>query len=172
MVFTVMKKITQNGERTKVMDGYEIFEVASDGQEINIYRSDKPSDKSQKKATYFHSQNRSQLPREYWNKYNYAVKWVQALRGQTPKITKYTSTAVCRLMENGPDPSFEMTFYASQVRFSYDSAKGIRIFEPSSNRVDQYALQTRELDPSHDYAREFKQFLSERETAMALDNDR
>ncbi|KAJ3008027.1 UNVERIFIED_CONTAM: Serine/threonine-protein kinase plk4, partial [Siphonaria sp. JEL0065] len=41
----------------------------------------------------------------------YAAKFIDLIRSKTPKIIFYSPQAKCQLMENFPDPDFEMAFY-------------------------------------------------------------
>ncbi|CAK8697491.1 unnamed protein product [Clavelina lepadiformis] len=51
------------------------------------------------------------LPDKYCNKYKYLARFVQLVRSKTPKVTLFTNTAKCMLMENDPDADLEVCFY-------------------------------------------------------------
>ncbi|KAJ3350144.1 Serine/threonine-protein kinase plk4 [Kappamyces sp. JEL0680] len=50
-------------------------------------------------------------PPVYQKTVRYAVKFVELVRSKTPKIIFYSPQAKCCLMENAPNPSFEIGFY-------------------------------------------------------------
>jgi polo-like kinase 4 len=56
------------------------------------------------------------LPQEHWKKYLYAHRFVQMVRGKTPKVTFYSDLAKCQLMETLED--FEMEFYKGGLSVS------------------------------------------------------
>lgn len=51
------------------------------------------------------------LPENHWKKYIYAARFVNLVKAKTPKITYYSQQAKCLLMENKPNPDFEVIFY-------------------------------------------------------------
>jgi len=51
------------------------------------------------------------LPEKLWKKYTSASKFVSLVKSKTPKVTYYSGSGKCFLMENGPDPDFELCFY-------------------------------------------------------------
>ena len=51
------------------------------------------------------------LPEKYWKKYSHAAKIVDLVKSKTPKVTFYSKSAKCFLMENCPDADFEACFY-------------------------------------------------------------
>uniref|UniRef100_A0A673WHF0 Serine/threonine-protein kinase PLK4 n=1 Tax=Salmo trutta TaxID=8032 RepID=A0A673WHF0_SALTR len=51
------------------------------------------------------------LPEKYWRKYQYASKFVLVVKSKTPKVTLYTKSAKCMLMENSPNADLEVCFY-------------------------------------------------------------
>jgi len=55
------------------------------------------------------------LPKKYWKKYQYASRFVNLVRSKTPKITLYSNRAKCMLMENEPNPDFEVIFYDGRI---------------------------------------------------------
>ena len=73
------------------------------------------------------------------------------VRSKTPKMTLYTRTAKCMLMENGPNPDFEVIFYDG-AKFS-QSADGTRIIEQdgtslmldAAGSMQRLAPETRQL---------------------------
>nr|VZH92790.1 unnamed protein product [Spirometra erinaceieuropaei] len=57
------------------------------------------------------------LPENYWKKYQFVTKFVNMARAHTPKVTLYTSTAKCILMEKvEPQADFEVEFFADGSR--------------------------------------------------------
>jgi polo-like kinase 4 len=48
---------------------------------------------------------------KYWRKYQYASKFVLLVKSKTPKVTLYTKSAKCMLMENSPNADLEVCFY-------------------------------------------------------------
>ena len=51
------------------------------------------------------------LPSRYWKRYQYVAEFVGVVRSKTPKVTLYTDRAKCTLMENGPNPDYQVYFY-------------------------------------------------------------
>ncbi len=51
------------------------------------------------------------LSKENWKKYSYAARFVEMVQSKTPKLTLYTNRARCVLMENKPEPDFEVIYY-------------------------------------------------------------
>jgi len=51
------------------------------------------------------------IPEKLWKKYSSASKFVSLVKSKTPKVTYYSGSAKCFLMENGPDADFELCFY-------------------------------------------------------------
>lgn len=70
------------------------------------------------------------LSKENWKKYTYAARFVEMVQTKTPKITLYTEKAKCVLMENKPDPDFEIIFYEGSYFefFSFKLFREINIF--------------------------------------------
>ncbi len=163
MEFLKTKEVIQNGRRTKLNDGKDLYVISPDGLTIEVAKGSE----SQNVKVYSYLD----LPSKYWSKYNYAAKFVGIVREQTPKITYYSDKAVCRLMENGPDPNFDMTLYASGVRFCYHAIKGIRITWPPAGggKTEQYSAQTLCLDPHHELAEEWSLFLREKQRLVKLE---
>ena len=121
--FQKTQEVTQNSQRTKVKRNV-IFQVSSDGRTIKILH--KNPDVRQE-FSY------NDLKQNHWKEYNFAAKFVHSIRKQTPKITIYTNDgAVCRLMENLPEPNFEMSFHESKVKICYPSDKDIQIEWPGT----------------------------------------
>lgn len=48
----------------------------------------------------------------------YFFRFVNLLRAKTPKVTFYSEKAKCLLMENDPDPDFEVCFYEGKQLYS------------------------------------------------------
>lgn len=48
----------------------------------------------------------------------YLFRFVNLLRAKTPKVTFYSEKAKCLLMENDPDPDFEVCFYEGKQLYS------------------------------------------------------
>lgn len=48
----------------------------------------------------------------------YRFRFVNLLRAKTPKVTFYSEKAKCLLMENDPDPDFEVCFYEGKQLYS------------------------------------------------------
>ena len=101
-----------------------IFQVSSDGRTIKILHK---NPEVRQEFSY------NDLKQNHWKEYNFAAKFVHSIRKQTPKITIYTNDgAVCRLMENLPEPNFEMSFHESKVKICYPSDKDIQIEWPGT----------------------------------------
>ncbi|KAJ4437379.1 hypothetical protein ANN_17522 [Periplaneta americana] len=101
------------------------------------------------------------LPEKHWKKYLYASRCVKSyylkmfvnlVKAKTPKITFYSNKAKCLLMENDPDPDFEVCFYEGG-KITKSSNEGIKIInsnghstvlknssEASSLRADAHIL--------------------------------
>ncbi|KAG5894098.1 hypothetical protein JTB14_003954 [Gonioctena quinquepunctata] len=73
------------------------------------------------------------LPEKHWKKYMYAHKFVDLVRGKTPKVTYYTDKAKCFLMENLTD--FEACFYDGG-KVTQSMAEGVTIIDPSGNKYN------------------------------------
>lgn len=58
------------------------------------------------------------LSKENWKKYMYAARFVEMVQSKTPKITLYTERGKCILMENKPEPDFEVVFYKGKFVLS------------------------------------------------------
>ncbi|VTJ82692.1 Hypothetical predicted protein [Marmota monax] len=94
----------------------EVLQISSDGNMITIYYpndgrgfplADKPPLPTDNISRY----NFDNLPEKYWQKYQYASRFVQLVRSKSPQITYFTRYAKCILMENSPDADFEVWFY-------------------------------------------------------------
>ncbi|XP_077998709.1 serine/threonine-protein kinase PLK4-like [Glandiceps talaboti] len=113
----------------------EVHKISRDGLNITIFHPNKgkglpvgegPPSPSTCTAKMFSYDN---LPSKYWKKYQYAVKFVQLVRTKTAKVTLYSKDAKCMLMENMPQPDFEVCFYnGGKVHLS---ASGVRVIEPN-----------------------------------------
>lgn len=57
----------------------------------------------------------SMLPKKYWKKYEYASRFVNALRSVTVKLTLHSDRAKAVLMENSPNQDFEVNFYNGRI---------------------------------------------------------
>lgn len=55
--------------------------------------------------------NCSTLSKENWKKYEKAARYVDMVKSKTPKLTLYTAKAKCLLMENTPQPDFQVIYY-------------------------------------------------------------
>lgn len=55
--------------------------------------------------------NCTTLSKENWKKYERAAQYVNMVKSKTPKITLYTTKAKCLLMENTPEPDFQVIYY-------------------------------------------------------------
>lgn len=75
------------------------------------------------------------LPSKHWKKYIYAFRFVQMVRGKTPKVTYYSSQAKCQLMETLED--FEVAFY-----------DGTKIIQSSNGQMKVTDEDGRQLDLS------------------------
>lgn len=51
------------------------------------------------------------LSKENWKKYRKAAQFIQMVKAKTPKLTLYTNKAKCLLMENEPEPDFQIIYY-------------------------------------------------------------
>lgn len=94
----------------------DVCRISSDGLRIVMYKpnkkkgsrlQDQPPDIPLDGADHIYSYE--SLPQEHWKKYLYAHRFVQMVRGKTPKVIFYSDLAKCQLMETLED--FEMVFY-------------------------------------------------------------
>lgn len=60
------------------------------------------------------------LSKENWRRYSYAARFVDMVQSKTPKLTLYTNKARCVLMENRPEPDFEIIYYDGEWRLAKD----------------------------------------------------
>lgn len=51
------------------------------------------------------------VPNKYWKRYQFAKVFVDKVRSITSKITIYGEKAALIMMENTPNPNYEMNFY-------------------------------------------------------------
>ncbi|CAI9734144.1 serine/threonine-protein kinase PLK4-like isoform X2 [Octopus vulgaris] len=112
----------------------EIFLISQDGHNVTIYQANNGQKFDPNQVPPPHSANvikktfhLQSLPEKYLKKYQYASKFVNLVRSKTPKVTLYTTKAKCMLMENYPEPDFEVDFYDG-AKFTISSS-GIRIIE-------------------------------------------
>lgn len=110
-VYLEFFKSRNNEERV-----FEALRISTDGQSIEAYQLNALLDSNLKplplppstpcrKFTY------ETLPQRYWKKYEYATRFVNALRSKTVKIILYSRRAKAMLMENSPFQDFEVDFY-------------------------------------------------------------
>lgn len=107
----------------------EVCRISNDGLRIVMYKpnkkrgiriEDQPLDIPLDGADHIYSYE--SLPQEHWKKYLYAHRFVQMVRGKTPKITFYSELAKCQLMESLED--FEAVFYKGGITISKKSSTG------------------------------------------------
>ncbi|KAK5649733.1 hypothetical protein RI129_000762 [Pyrocoelia pectoralis] len=93
----------------------KVFRVSCDGSNICLYKPQhgkvSPSNVPPPLPTdgSYYAYDFENLPEVHWKKYLYASQFVDLLKGKTPKVTYYSNTAKCFLMENLKD--FEIVFY-------------------------------------------------------------
>ncbi|XP_066995879.2 serine/threonine-protein kinase PLK4 [Anabrus simplex] len=96
----------------------DVCRISSDGIRIVLYRPnggrgcpvrDSPPDLPEHGADAIYSFE--SLPSKHWKKYLYASRFVDLVKAKTPKVTYYSNRAKCLLMENAPNPDFEVSFY-------------------------------------------------------------
>lgn len=94
----------------------DVYRISADGLRIVMYKPNKktgvkineqPPELPDYGADHIYSYEN--LPQEHWKKYLYAHRFVQMVRGKTPKVTFYSDRAKCQLMETLDD--FEMVLY-------------------------------------------------------------
>lgn len=93
-----------------------LTQIFSSGSKIQDCPPDLPASGADSIYSY------ENLPSKHWKKYIYAYRFVQMVRGKTPKITYYNSQAKCQLMETIDD--FEVVFY-----------DGIKIIKSSNGQM-------------------------------------
>lgn len=107
----------------------DVCRITNDGLRIVMYKpnrkkgiriQDQPPDIPHDGADHIFSYE--SLPHEHWKKYLYAHRFVQMVRGKTPKITFYSELAKCQLMESLED--FEAVFYKCGIKVSKKSCTG------------------------------------------------
>uniref|UniRef100_A0A0A9XPB5 Serine/threonine-protein kinase PLK4 n=1 Tax=Lygus hesperus TaxID=30085 RepID=A0A0A9XPB5_LYGHE len=116
VVIELIKKKAGRSEERVV----DVCRISSDGLRVVVYRpgphgrgvpvQDTPPPLPPGGADFIFSYE--SLPPEHWKKYIYGARFVGLVRSKTPKITLYTTTAKCILMENAPDPDFEACYYS------------------------------------------------------------
>ncbi|XP_015184003.1 PREDICTED: serine/threonine-protein kinase PLK4 isoform X2 [Polistes dominula] len=121
---TAILTILENGEvciefikrRNGVEKIDEVCRISGDGLRVILYKPSSPLEiGSQPPPLPSHGADSiysyENLPLRHHKKYIYASRFVQLVRGKTPKITLYTQHAKCLFMENGPHPDCEVHFY-------------------------------------------------------------
>lgn len=107
----------------------DVFRISNDGLRIVMYKPNKrkgvkvqehPPEIPIEGADHIYSYE--SLPQEHWKKYLYAHRFVQMVRGKTPKVVYYSEQAKCQLMETIED--YEMVFYNSGISVSKRSITG------------------------------------------------
>lgn len=107
----------------------DVCRISSDGLRIVMYKpnkkkgsrlQDQPPDIPLDGADHIYSYEN--LPQEHWKKYLYAHRFVQMVRGKTPKVTFYSDLAKCQLMETLED--FEAVFYKGGLSVAKKSNSG------------------------------------------------
>ncbi|BET02128.1 Serine/threonine-protein kinase PLK4 [Nesidiocoris tenuis] len=116
----VVVELTRKKAATSDERVVDVCRISSDGLRVVVYRpgqhgkgvpvQEKPIPLPQGGADFIFSYE--SLPQEHWKKYIYGARFVGLVRSKTPKITLYTPTSKCILMENSPDPDFEACYYS------------------------------------------------------------
>lgn len=95
-----------------------------------------PTDK-----TSFHQFNCTNLPQNYWKKYDLASKFVKMVRSRTPKITLHVDDAKCILFDTSPD--FEAHFLkGSKFHISKEGSVKITHTDGTSLMLDSNSRST------------------------------
>ncbi|KAH8419639.1 hypothetical protein KR222_011625, partial [Zaprionus bogoriensis] len=110
----------------------DICRISSDGRNIIIYQPDPgrglpirdhPSEHYPTgEDSRFHYDS---LPSKHWKKYVYASRFVGLVKSKTPKVTYFSASAKCHLMENMAD--FEMNFYLG-AKLTKSPSEGIKVY--------------------------------------------
>lgn len=140
----------RNGNREeKVVD---VCRISGDGLRVVLYRpnggrgcsvGDSPPALPEEGADAIYSFE--SLPAKHWKKYLYASRFVNLVKAKTPKVTFYSDKAKCLLMENDPDPDFEVCFYEGG-KITKVSGECIKIIDSSGhstvleNEKDEHSL--------------------------------
>ena len=127
--------------------------ISSDGMKISLVE---PSVKSNKnnlacdnsKAFTYHN-----LPAKHWKRYQYAARFVQIIRSNTPKVTLYNSSGKFMLMDNAPNHDCEAVYRSSnaKVRKSKDGIKVVdslgenHVFDNSEQIYSYHDTNVKEL---------------------------
>ncbi|CAB4055812.1 PLK4 [Lepeophtheirus salmonis] len=129
----------------------ETFLVSPNGKNIAI-----SSIKRRENYTY------ELLPKKYWQKYNYAARYIKFVREKTPKITYWSDKAKFQLMENGPAASFEAQFYEhlDSTKIVFTSQTGIRLSTKDGESLGSYSypLSLKADDSNGEKLRHFEEF--------------
>ena len=109
-----------NSRKEKVSSA---LRISSDGMRITLIdpNLNKSSSMSADTKTFtYHN-----LPAKHWKRYQYAARFVQVIRSNTPKVTLFNSSGKFVLMDNSPHPDFEAVFRSPsfKVRKSKDTIK-------------------------------------------------
>lgn len=90
------------------------FQITVFKPKKKIMVSDKPpsvnlkTKKSKQEVETFTLEN---LPEMYWKKYQIAKDFVDMIKALTPKVIFYKEFGKCIMMENTPNPNFQMHYY-------------------------------------------------------------
>ncbi|XP_071452732.1 serine/threonine-protein kinase PLK4 [Hetaerina americana] len=119
----------RNGEEKVV----EVCRISADGMRVILYHPNNgkgclleniPPELPKQGTDAIYSYE--SLPQKHWRKYLYAARFINLVKAKTPKVTFYSEKAKCLLMENFPDPDFEVCFYeGGKIVKSADEVKVI-----------------------------------------------
>lgn len=151
--------------RTGTTDFVEILQVSTNGMEVEIFRPlhssrSQHSGSAEHEGFYLHAcYTYHDLPSRYWKRYQYVAEFVGVVRSKTPKVTLYTDRAKCTLMENGPNPDYQVYFYdGSKVRHKLVSSEwsvelqgGCKHYVKDDSGGEEIS---RDLLPLYEHARE------------------
>ena len=113
-----------NSRKEKVSSA---LRFSSDGMRITLIDPNLNASASSADAKTFTYHN---LPAKHWKRYQYAARFVQVIRSNTPKVTLFNSNGKFVLMDNSPHPDFEAVFRNST--FKVRKSKGtIKITDES-----------------------------------------
>ncbi|XP_046395457.1 serine/threonine-protein kinase PLK4 [Ischnura elegans] len=129
----------------------EVCRISADGMRVVLYHPNNgkgcllenaPPDLPKQGTDAIYSYE--SLPQKHWRKYLYASRFVCLVKAKTPKVTFYSEKAKCLLMENSPDPDFEVCFYeGGKVVKSGDEVKVL----DSSGRSTSFKLNQKDYLP-------------------------